>query len=371
MEEINVSENTEMKENTAQDVAATETEVVETEVATAQAAAQPTAPTMTLPRKLTKEDFDHTKRKRDKFLIWLKAILYTIISAFCIAFAADTLLGPNKFTIGGATGISVLIYEATGGENGGFSKAITLACINVPLVILSFFFVKKKFAVLSALNIGAQNLFMLLFEKCIDLEIVFPGGEPSKIFAAIASGLLVGLAISLAFKVGGSTGGADILSVMIQRKIKSNSISTILFTINCVVIGSSIFVFKPKGDIDAATKVGLMLMPVVLAAFEAFMEIRTYEALLNGSLSAVEFRIITDKPDEMANAIMHELSRGVTAIPATGMYTKITHTMLVCVVSKRQVTTLQRIMKTVDPDSFAITTKATQVLGLGFYRTEN
>ena len=355
-----------MKENTAQDVAATETEVVETEVATAQAAAQPTAPTMTLPRKLTKEDFDHTKRKRDKFLIWLKAILYTLISAFCIAFAADTLLGPNDFTIGGATGISVLLFKAF-----GFSKAITLSCINVPLVVLSFFFVKKKFAILSALNIGAQNLFMIFFEKCIDLEIVFPGGEPSKIFAAIASGLLVGLAISLAFKVGGSTGGADILSVMIQRKIKSNSISTILFTINCVVIGSSIFVFQPKGDIDAATKVGLMLMPVVLAAFEAFMEIRTYEALLNGSQSAVEFRIITDKPDEMANAIMHELSRGVTAIPATGMYTKITHTMLVCVVSKRQVTTLQRIMKTVDPDSFAITTKATQVLGLGFYRTEN
>ena len=366
MEEINVSENTEMKENTAQDVAATETEVVETEVATAQVAAQPTAPTMTLPRKLTKEDFDHTKRKRDKFLIWLKAILYTLISAFCIAFAADTLLGPNDFTIGGATGISVLLFKAF-----GFSKAITLSCINVPLVVLSFFFVKKKFAILSALNIGAQNLFMIFFEKCIDLEIVFPGGEPSKIFAAIASGLLVGLAISLAFKVGGSTGGADILSVMIQRKIKSNSISTILFTINCVVIGSSIFVFKPEGDIDEALKVGLMLMPVVLAAFEAFMEIRTYEALLNGSLSAVEFRIITDKPDEMANAIMHELSRGVTAIPATGMYTKITHTMLVCVVSKRQVTTLQRIMKTVDPDSFAITTKATQVLGLGFYRTEN
>lgn len=366
MEEINVSENTEMKENTAQDVAATETKVVETEVATAQAAAQPTAPTMALPRKLTKEDFDHTKRKRDKFLIWLKAILYTFISAFCIAFAADTLLGPNDFTIGGATGISVLLFKAF-----GFSKAITLSCINVPLVVLSFFFVKKKFAILSALNIGAQNLFMFFFEKWIDLEIVFPGGTPSKIFAAIASGLLVGVAISLAFKVGGSTGGADILSVMIQRKIKSNSISTILFTINCIVIGSSIFVFKPEGDIDTALKVGSMLMPIVLAAFEAFMEIRTYEALLNGSLSAVEFRIITDKPEEMANVIMHELSRGVTAIPATGMYTKITHTMLVCVVSKRQVTTLQRIMKTVDPDSFAITTKATQVLGLGFYRTEN
>jgi uncharacterized membrane-anchored protein YitT (DUF2179 family) len=71
----------------------------------------------------------------------------------------------------------------------------------------------------------------------------------------------------------------------------------------------------------------------------------------------------------MANAIMHELSRGVTALPATGMYTKITHTMLVCVVSRRQVATLQKIMSNIDPDSFAVTSKATQVLGLGFFKS--
>ena len=72
----------------------------------------------------------------------------------------------------------------------------------------------------------------------------------------------------------------------------------------------------------------------------------------------------------MANALMRSLSRGVTAIPATGMYTKITHSMLVCVVSKRQVVTLRRIMKAVDPDSFAVMSAVSQVLGLGFYVNE-
>ena len=64
---------------------------------------------------------------------------------------------------------------------------------------------------------------------------------------------------------------------------------------------------------------------------------------------------------------MKELSRGVTALPATGMYTKYTHTMLLCVVSRRQVVTLRRIMKSIDPDAFAVMSNVSQVVGLGFH----
>ena len=145
-----------------------------------------------------------------------------------------------------------------------------------------------------------------------------------------------------------------------------------LFIINCIVISLSLFVYKVDDTIDkgTATYVGMALMPVILSAFEAFIESRTNEAISNGFQAAIEFRIITDKPEEMATEIMTELSRGVTALPATGMYTKITHTMLVCVVSRRQVATLQRIMATIDPDSFAVTSKVNQVLGLGFFKSE-
>ena len=108
----------------------------------------------------------------------------------------------------------------------------------------------------------------------------------------------------------------------------------------------------------------------MLSAFESYIESKTNESLTNGFQSAREFRIITDKPDEMAQALMRELSRGVTAVPATGMYTKLTHTMLICVVNRRQVATLRRIMKKVDPDSFAVMSNVSQVLGLGFYTEE-
>jgi uncharacterized membrane-anchored protein YitT (DUF2179 family) len=68
---------------------------------------------------------------------------------------------------------------------------------------------------------------------------------------------------------------------------------------------------------------------------------------------------------------MLELGRGVTSLPATGMYTKEEHAMLLCVVSKRQIMALRRIMKSIDPDSFAVMSTVSQVLGLGFYTAEN
>ncbi len=318
-----------------------------------------------LPPKLTKADFEPSNTKRDQFQIYTKAVLYTLLSSFLIAFAAHTLITPNKFTIGGASGIAILIYLAT-----GFPQSAALICINLPLIILSFFFVKKKFAVLSALNIGLQSIWLLIMESFFpNLQIVFPGGEASKLLAALASGVCVGFAIALAFKIGGSTGGTDILAVMIQKKFKATSISWMLFIINCIVIGLSVFVIPSDENATdtTATYLGTLLLPAALAAFEAFIESKTNESVSSGFQAAIEFRIITDKPEEMSMAIMKELSRGVTAVPATGMYTKISHTMLICVVSRRQVTTLQRIMKHVDSDSFAVTSRATQVLGLGFY----
>lgn len=330
------------------------------------------AVTHTLPPKITKESLNKLEgTKKQRVMRWIKSILFTVISSLLISIAAYALIAPNNFTIGGITGIAILVNVATSGR---IPQSIVLFSINLPLIVLSFFFVKKRFAILSALNIGLQSLWLLLVEKIFQssIEITFPGGETAKIFAAIAAGICIGTAIVLAFKAGGSTGGADILAVMIQKKIPAGSIAWILFGINCFVIGASIFVFKPANmdQLTQAELLGARLLPIALSAFEAYIESKTNESLTNGFQSAIEFRIITDKPTEMATALMTELSRGVTAIPATGMYTKISHTMLLCVISRRQVPIVQRIMKSIDPDAFAVTSKVSQVLGLGFYRSE-
>ncbi len=314
-----------------------------------------------LPPKITKDNINpQFGSKKAVAMAWLKAIVYTVLSSLLISIAAYSLIAPNDFTIGGASGIAILVNHATQNK---VPQWIIIFSINLPLVILAFFLVKKRFAILTAFNIGLQSLWLLLLELLFPEFLIQFTGSGEKIFAALAAGICIGVAIALAFKVGGSTGGADIVAVMIQKKIAAGSIAWMIFIINCIIIGCSIFVYRGE-------TLALTLLPIMMSAFEAYIESKTNESVTNGFQSAIEFRIITDKPDEMAAVLMRELSRGVTSLPATGMYTKITHSMLLCVVSRRQVGLLRRIMKSVDPDSFAVMSKVSQVLGLGFHSGE-
>ncbi len=323
-----------------------------------------------LPPKITKENINpNAYGKKAVVLSWVRAILYTTISALLVSVAAYSLIAPNEFTVGGASGIAILVNYATGGR---IPQWIILFCINLPLVVCSFFFVKKRFALLSSLNIGLQTLWLLLLSELFPSFTIQFQQNGEKIFAALAAGICIGAAVALAFKVGGSTGGADIIAVMIQKKCAAASIAWMIFAVNFVIIASSIFVYEvPEAEIkNGANRLALTLLPVMMSAFEAYIESKTNESITNGFSSAIEFRIITDKPEQMSRTLMHELSRGVTAMPAKGMYTKENHTMLLCVVNRRQAATLRRIMKTVDPDSFAVMSKVSQVLGLGFYSEE-
>ena len=316
-----------------------------------------------LPKKITKEDFQSAETTtKAKVIQWIRLTLINILSSFLIAFTVYGFIKPNNFTIGGISGMAVLINHMIPALE---IEYITFS-LNIPLLILALIYLKRKFAILSIMNIGLQSLWLFIFRQCNMFTVDFSGGaNADKIFAAIAAGLCFGMAIGLAYKIGSSTGGGDIMAVLIQRKVGASSIAWILMGINAAVIGLSFFVFYDKELTPAYN-----LLPIMLSVFEAYIESKTNEFVTNGAQSAREFRIITDKPEEMAYALMKELSRGVTALPATGMYTKITHTMLHCVVSRRQVATLKRIMKKIDPDAFAIMSNVSQVLGLGFYTGE-
>lgn len=314
----------------------------------------------TLPPKITKENFN--ERRAGKAFPWLKTVVYLLVSSFLISFAAKTLSTPNGFTIGGVSGISILLNVAT---NGLIQQSWVVFALNLPLVVLAFFFVKKKFAILTAIHIALQTLWLLVLETLFPEFTIEFESNGEKIFAALAAGICIGTAIALAFKIGGSTGGADVVAVVIQRKFAASSIAWMIFAVNFVVVSASLFVFY-----DPKEPIAYNLLPIMMSAFELYVESKINESITNGFQSAIEFRIITNKPEEMAQALLHELSRGVTMLPATGMYTKEEHPMLLCVISRRQVATLRKVITMVDPDSFAVMTGVSQVLGLGFYTSE-
>lgn len=127
----------------------------------------------------------------------------------------------------------------------------------------------------------------------------------------------MGTGIFLALKTGGSSGGMDIVAVIVQKKISANSIAWVLFVLNCVVIASSYFVYK-----DLADTAGGKILPLVMAVCEQYVESKVYDTIVNGMQSAIEFRVVTDKPEEVAALLFSRLERGVTSITVKGMYTQ-------------------------------------------------
>ena len=311
-----------------------------------------------LPPKKTKESFLPTGSPKEKVWYAVKTLLLLSFSSFLVALSSYCLIAPNNFAVGGITGVAIILEKAT---NGKIPQSVSIFSINFPLLFISFFVVKRKFALLSLANVTLQSVFLSLMENLGMPRLIFE----EKIFAALAGGIGIGTAIALAFKIGGSTGGMDVIAVIVQKEFPAPSIAWMLFILNCIVIASSFFVYRVPGDATQS------ILPLIMAACEQYVESKANDTITNGFHSAIEFRIITDKPEKMALEIISRLGRGVTSVPATGMYTHETHSMLICVIHRRQINTFRKLLKEVDPDSFAVMSGVSQVLGLGFFSGEN
>ncbi len=313
-----------------------------------------------LPKKNAK--LPDTESKRYKTFEWIHSSLLILASSILIALSVHCLINPNGFTIGGIAGLSVTVSYIT---NGAIKPSLIVFCLNAPMLVVSYFFVKRKFAILSIANSLLQSFWLAIFEVS-KIPVVEFQDSGLRIFAAVATGVCLGAAVAFALKAGGSTGGLDVLAVMIQKKTSFSSITQVI-----AILSSSVIVLDFFVRLDVAQDLSISLLPILLSLVEVYFERKTNDSITNGYRSAIEFRVITDKPEEIANALMTELSRGVTAIPAKGMFMKEEHTLLFCVVSRNQINAFKRIIKRIDPQSFAVLSNVSQVVGLGFYQDNN
>jgi uncharacterized membrane-anchored protein YitT (DUF2179 family) len=314
----------------------------------------------TLPPKNAK--FADSETTKYKVFYILKTALLILFSSILVAIAVHCFINPNGFTIGGIAGLAVTVSYVT---NGVIKPSIIVFCLNTPLLIISYFFVKKRFALLSIANTFLQSLWLSIFESTAFPVVQFQDSG-LRIFAAVAAGVCLGVAIAFALKAGGSTGGLDVIAVMIQKKTSFSSIPQVIAILSSSVILVDFFIrLTPEQDLS------ISLLPILLSLVEVYSERKANDAITNGYRSAIEFRVVTDKPEELATALMTELSRGVTVLPAKGMFMNEEHSLLFCVVGNNQINAFKRIIKQVDPDSFAVLSNVSQVVGLGFYQDNN
>ena len=303
-----------------------------------------------------------SSRKQQLWALWNTAIWPVLVSGVLRALGIYIFVNPNNFAPGGTNGIAVLIEYAT-----GFNSGYTLMLISVPLFFLAFFFIGKKEAIVSTVSFFITSVMLILvslIEKSIGVQHLFPiyggadGGSERIIhglLGAVAGGIFLGIALAVMLKQCGTSGGTSILASIINKKFRNLSVSMLTSAFDAIVVFVSIFVYW--GDNFTS-----IIDPVLLALVSLFVTSKVCDAILQGFKTAYKFEIITSNPEELSQEIMQKLHRGVTCMAAEGMYSHKNKSMLICVIRKRQLAELQRIIRRY-PETFAYFTSTSEVYG--------
>ncbi|MEK3952750.1 YitT family protein [Psychrobacillus sp. FSL K6-1464] len=271
-----------------------------------------------------------------------KDYVYVIIGAAIIAIAFNVFLLPNQVASGGVSGISTILKGVF-----GWAPGLVQYAFNIPLFIAGLIFLGAKFGIKSFVG-------TLVLPAVVLLTAAWEPWTMNPLLGALFGGISVGLGLGIVFRGGASTGGTD-LAAQIITKYTGFSLGTSVLLIDGLIVLSAAFVF----DIERA----------LYALIALFVTTKTIDLVQLGFSQSKMIYIITNKQDEIRDAIYTEIDRGVTKLPAHGGYTNVERPILMVVAYQTEFTKLKHIIKTIDPAAFVIVSDAYEVLGEGFKRS--
>lgn len=281
-----------------------------------------------------------TKKFKKEFRSYLLIALGMLIYAV----AALGFLVPHKIVGGGAAGLSTIIYYLT---DKTIPVGIGYGLINILLVGIALKVLGPKFGLKTVFAIIVGSTFLSILQPLIPEAFV-----SDKFMSSIIAGMLTGIGIAVALSEGGSTGGTDIVA-MIVTKYKNVSPGKMIMYCDCGIIACSLFInFNIEG-----LMYGYVMMGVV-----SF----TVDFVLTGKKQSAQLFIFTEKYDQVAERITEEVNHGVTVVDCKGWYSGQAKKMLIVVVRKNEAIDVLRIAKQVDPNVFMTMNTVMGVFGKGF-----
>jgi len=276
---------------------------------------------------------------REKKMV-LRDYIMIILGTFIIGFAIKNIYDPVGLVTGGVTGIAIILKKQL-----GIALWVTNTVLNIPLFLAS---VKLKgWRFIKRTLVAAVSLSVSLY---IIPEITFLTDE--LLLVALFGGIISGAGVGMVFIAQATTGGTDMLAALIQRALPHYSLAQIMQVLDALIVlcGASVF--------------GITYALYALIAI--YTVTRVSDDLIEGmKFSKVAF-IISPRTEEIAQAIMDQMDRGVTALNARGMYSGVSRDMLFCVVSKKEIIQLKELVVGHDSQAFVIVSDAREVLGEGF-----
>lgn len=267
--------------------------------------------------------------------------VYIIIGAAIIAVGFNVFLLPNEVASGGVSGISTILKGLFDWKPGYVQYAF-----NIPLFIAGVILLGKQF--------GARSLVgTLMLPFFVILTSSWEPATLNPLLGALFGGISVGVGLGIVFRGNASTGGTD-LAAQIITKYTGLTLGTSVMLIDGLIVLSAALVFDVEKGLYAL--IGL------------FVTTKTIDIIQLGFSQSKMVYIITNKQEEIRDAIYTDVNRGVTKLPAVGGFTEQERPILLVVVYQTEFTKLKHVVRTVDPSAFVIVSDAYEVLGEGFKR---
>ena len=283
----------------------------------------------------------------------IKQILFDLL---CVL-AAGIIVGSayyffqnsNGFAPGGVGGLATMTYHFLDYK---VSWSLLMVAFNLPIFVLVSVIIDKKLGGMLTLYLLVQSLTPQLYTLlgANPYSLATSGEDFNIVFASIATGVISGFGFSMMLRRFGASGGTYGISALIKHFKPEQNIAYVSFVMDASVVAIAFFVY------------GMKVTPVICTLLNLFIANIIVDHGLSGIKNGYKFEIVTARPEELAQELITKLRRGVTEVQVRGIYSDTDKYMLVCIVNKRQIGEVMRIIKN-HPDTFASFSKVNEVFG--------
>jgi uncharacterized membrane-anchored protein YitT (DUF2179 family) len=280
--------------------------------------------------------------KKYKEVFSTRDIVGIILGSFILAVAINWVLVPANLLTGGVGGIAIILNFLS-----GIDLWVWYLLLNIPIFIAGYKYVSTRFVVYSLIGTLALTFFLGII-KPLDWNL------NDSLLSAILGGVIAGVGSGITLHCKGSAGGLDIVAVLIRR-FRGYNIGQVYFASNLLVLALSLITFN--------------IQLALFSAISIFISSRVMDMVIYGPELNLTAMIISDNADDITYAIIHNLQRGCTCLPAQGAYTGEDKNIIMVTVARTQLPKLKEVVFQLDPQAFITVSETIEVYGKGF-RTE-
>lgn len=296
--------------------------------------------------------------------VWKTLSEYALVALGILMYVLGwtLFLIPNNLVGGGVTGLSSILQYATHGViNAGWSYGV----INILLLIVALRLLGKSFGSKTIFAVVLASVGLSFLQKIIPQGIIQSLAlENGKLMSTIMGGMLAGAGIGMTMSQGGSTGGTDIIALVVN-KYRNVSPGRMILWIDVAIILSSLFFpsYMPDGSLMGwSDKITTVVYGFILVVVNSTV----LDLYISGSRQSVQLFVLSDRFAEIADAVTNDLHKGVTVLDGEGWYTKQSRKVLMIITRKTELKIILRYIKSIDSNAFLSVSSVTGVYGKGF-----